>query len=566
MTTEEQLKEQRDNFLAFAFASADLLIEIGDDGKILSAIGASNALTGLSTEKLKSHNWTDLFAKSEGKILKAISRKAGVGNRYGPVLMTMNSDNIEDMKAVLSAIKMPHTKDMHITLGFANSFMEQAGQDSRYNDTEILQDKEAFTNSAEQALRKAQADGKDAKMTLLDIEDSESHKEVMGEDAWDEMVESISSLLNTKSIDGKTAGELNEGKYGLVHGKDVNLEALQAQITKMAQEKSPEGTNIEIGGKTVDADIASLNEREFTRALVYTMNEFEEKGQDIDINNLSEGFKSFVTQNAGKAKELKRVIATLDFELNFQPIVSLENFYISHYEVLTRFEEGKSPYETIRFCEDIGMAPEMDLAVYDKTVQYIQRHVTDKHKKFAVNISGQSIQNDMFFSAFQERLKKHSKMADRLTFEITESTTISDLEKVNGFIKTLQDQGYKVSLDDFGAGSASFQYLHKLHVDYVKLDGMYTRKIIDDPRNATMVKSLVSLCTDLGVKMVAEMIDEEAQVPILQEMGVAYGQGYLFSKPLPSPIVPNELMQRITAHEKRTDETIEEEEKELQEA
>jgi EAL domain-containing protein (putative c-di-GMP-specific phosphodiesterase class I) len=106
---------------------------------------------------------------------------------------------------------------------------------------------------------------------------------------------------------------------------------------------------------------------------------------------------------------------------------------------------------------------------------------------------------------------------------------------VNEFIKLLQKEGYKVCLDDFGAGSASFQYLHQLHVDYVKLDGAYTKQITHNKRDATMVKNLARLCQDLGVKMVAEFVEEEAQIKMLREMGIEYGQGYWFGRPDTKP-------------------------------
>ena len=120
-------------------------------------------------------------------------------------------------------------------------------------------------------------------------------------------------------------------------------------------------------------------------------------------------------------------------------------------------------------------------------------------------------------------------------FEITESTTIQDLDMVNHFIRILQDEGYKVCLDDFGAGSASFQYLHQLNVDYVKIDGSYTRKLLSSERDAIMLKNLSQMCMDLNIKVIAEMVEQEEQAERLRNMGIGYGQGYLFGKAKPSP-------------------------------
>ncbi len=106
---------------------------------------------------------------------------------------------------------------------------------------------------------------------------------------------------------------------------------------------------------------------------------------------------------------------------------------------------------------------------------------------------------------------------------------------VNNFIGILQERGFKVCLDDFGAGSASFQYLQKLHVDYLKIDGQYTRKLLTSQRDAVMVKNLARMCADLGVTVIAEFVETRGQASLLREMGVPLAQGFLYSKPLLKP-------------------------------
>ena len=120
-------------------------------------------------------------------------------------------------------------------------------------------------------------------------------------------------------------------------------------------------------------------------------------------------------------------------------------------------------------------------------------------------------------------------------FEITESSHIKDLEKVNKFVTNLKNEGYQIALDDFGAGSASFQYLQQLHVDHLKIDGKYTRKLLSSQRDAAMVKNLVQMCKDMDIKVIAEFVEEEAQLEVLRNLEVEYGQGYLFGKPAPKP-------------------------------
>ena len=107
---------------------------------------------------------------------------------------------------------------------------------------------------------------------------------------------------------------------------------------------------------------------------------------------------------------------------------------------------------------------------------------------------------------------------------------------MNNFIQELRRTGFPVCLDDFGAGAASFQYLQKLEVDGVKIDGSYVKTILTSPRDATMVKNITKMCHELDVYVVAEMIESKDQADYLLGMGVDKGQGWLFSKAMPDVV------------------------------
>lgn len=145
------------------------------------------------------------------------------------------------------------------------------------------------------------------------------------------------------------------------------------------------------------------------------------------------------------------------------------------------------------------------------------------------------MQNPKFIEELRKLTRSVPGLSELIMFEITESANISDLDFVNNFIGELHDDGFKVCLDDFGAGSASFQYLHKLNVDYVKLDGEYVKDILTNKRNQTMIKSMAGLCADLGISMVAERVETEKEAALLRSLQVQYGQGYWFGKPAATP-------------------------------
>lgn len=123
--------------------------------------------------------------------------------------------------------------------------------------------------------------------------------------------------------------------------------------------------------------------------------------------------------------------------------------------------------------------------------------------------------------------------AEKICFEITETAAISNLKIASHFIAILRMMGCKFSLDDFGSGLSSFGYLKNLHVDYVKIDGIFVKEIVDNPIDYAMVKCINEMTQVMGMKTIAEFAENDAIVEKLKLIGVNYVQGYGIGKPQP---------------------------------
>lgn len=536
----DKIKKQRDRFLAFSFATSDLLIEVAEDDTIAYALGAARSIGAANEQSLVGQPWLNMFSSTDHSTLSAMKKNAKMVQRCGPILVTLD-ESIGGHQAILSAIRMPDSDKFYLTVSHPNVLSSRQADDSAFLEERALLDKESFLSAAKEALDLAKSLGQDLDMTLLDIADISDLRVRVGEDKWAAFRESLTALLSSKSADGQTAAEISTGRYSVIHDKTINASALKAEIERLAKESDPEGTGVKVEGKTVSADLSSLSERETTKALIYTINEFERKGASLSIETLNSGFKTYVSVNAQKISQFKTMVEQLAFDLHFQPIVDLVTGEAVHFEMLSRFKDDTPTQEWIMFGEDIGMAADFDIAVCERAINYLLYKSSGHRTKFAVNLSGQSIQNEQFFRTLHTKLSLNKSLADRLMFEITESTTIQNLDMVNNFIGILQADGFKVCLDDFGAGSASFQYLHTLHVDYVKIDGQYTKRILQSDRDAIMVKNLSQMCRDLNIKVIAEMIETKEHADKMLSLGVGYGQGYLFSRPTPRPEYTNKM-------------------------
>jgi EAL domain-containing protein (putative c-di-GMP-specific phosphodiesterase class I) len=206
-----------------------------------------------------------------------------------------------------------------------------------------------------------------------------------------------------------------------------------------------------------------------------------------------------------------------------------------HYELLARVED-RSPLEIIRFAEGIGMIEDFDLSVCGRAVAHLQSPAARGGAPLAVNLSGGSLQSTGFTKSLLVLLEKARVPASKLLFEITESAQIDDLGPVRDFVVELRRIGHSVCLDDFGAGAASFSYLQALPVDYVKIDGAYVGRLCESPRDRAIIKGMSSMCRDLGIHTIAEMIEHERQLDALLELGVEFGQGYLFGRAQRRPL------------------------------
>lgn len=535
MPVKKSTKEQRDLFLAFAFASADLFLEIAEDGIIRYALGAAKSLTGIDYTELTGHNWVNIFTQKDRATLIGMRKRAQEGQRCGPLHVQMDAAFGNGQDAILTGIKMPGSGGFYVSVGFPSELMLKMASIVREQEEARLLDKDTFLHAATEAFQFARSIGEGAEMTLLDIPESSQIKEQLGNELWSQFTAAVTEILCANSIDGMAAAQIREGRYSVIHDPHIDTDTLRIQLEELGKETDPEGKGFEITGKPVTADLESLSERETTKALIYTINEFDRKGTSLNIESLNSGFKAYVSANAQKIHQFKTMVEQLNFDLEFQPLVDLEGLTLSHFEIISRFKAEGSTQEWIVFGEDIGMAADFDIAVTERVINYLLYKASTNRVKFAMNLSGQSIQNEQFFKTLLAKLELHKDLAQRMIFEITESTTITDFEMVNHFIKTLQGKGYKICLDDFGAGAASFQNIQQLHVDFVKMDGQYTRRILTSERDRVLVKNLGQMCKDLKIRIIAEQIEKEEQMEKMKELGIDMGQGYYFGYPQPKP-------------------------------
>ncbi len=230
------------------------------------------------------------------------------------------------------------------------------------------------------------------------------------------------------------------------------------------------------------------------------------------------------------------------FTLFKQPVVSLfEKEKLSmHWEVLVRMnnDQGElvAPDAFIPAAERYNLMPKIDRMVIEKTFSAMSRgeffRKGYEHRVVGINLSGDSL-NDRFLEYIQQQTRKYNIKFNELCLEITETIAIANLSTANHFMDELKILGCQFALDDFGSGLSSFGYLKHLPVDFLKIDGSFVRDIASDEIDRAMVESINQIGHTMGLRTIAEWVEDKETLLELKKMGVDYSQGFYTGRPEP---------------------------------
>ncbi len=228
-----------------------------------------------------------------------------------------------------------------------------------------------------------------------------------------------------------------------------------------------------------------------------------------------------------------------DLYLHYQPIVDIESGRVVGAEALARWwdeELGEvSPVEFIPVAEQSGLIEVLGLFVLAEAGRNAVRLSEACSSGFyiSVNVSPQQLRNEMFAAYVQAMIQDVDLGDVELVVEITEGSLMQGNEGLNRTLMELQGMGIKIAMDDFGTGYASLSYLRRYPFDILKIDRSFVNDLTEDAGDRQLVSSALEMAHALGLKVVAEGVELEAQLEFLRQRGCEFGQGYLFGKPMP---------------------------------
>ncbi|MFA7388614.1 MAG: bifunctional diguanylate cyclase/phosphodiesterase, partial [Thiohalobacteraceae bacterium] len=234
-----------------------------------------------------------------------------------------------------------------------------------------------------------------------------------------------------------------------------------------------------------------------------------------------------------------RIVEALDndlFELAFQPIAGLADGEVHHFETLVRMRDADGgklmPGNFIPTAEQFGLIGAVDRCILSKALRYLAALPSEfAGVGISINLSGMSVGDDEVLALIESELQETGIDPKRVTFEVTETAACEQMVKAADFIARIRALGCCISLDDFGVGFSSFSYLKNLHVDTLKIDGSFIRDVLKNRDDQLFVKALVDVARGMGIRTIAEFVENAGTVEMLRRLGVDYVQGYYVGRP-----------------------------------
>ena len=525
-----QSSRDRDRFVGFAFAAADLLIETDAQGNILFSAGARCRLTKGEVGGMVGSNLMEVVAPGDRKYVHVLFERIREKARIKPSRVLFQAFDGQQFPALLGGCRLDSCPGS-LFLTILLTVPPRTGSAGSAVQGELL-DQTGFAGILEERLLAAREKGLDQGLTLLLVEGLQAMVDGMPEGAAAEVRDGIDAYLRGISADGDSAGQLGGDRYGIVHAADVDGREVQghiAQIIEAAGGALPGG----IRSWTLDMADDRLDPADAARALVYTVQAFASaQGGEFTISSLEDGANRLMAGAVERIGQLRATIDNRDFIVVYQPIVDIATGAVHHLEALTRVEGTSSPADFITFAEDVGLIYDFDLLLTQTVLDTLQEFRREpKLPDVAINLSAKTLMSPIFLKQFQSVVAPYGDLAAKLLIEVTETVVVTDIAKLNEVLQKLREAGFRICLDDVGAGSTSFQSLYGIQADYAKIDGKFVRGAVNSPRDMAMLRSMVDVCRQLGLELIGEQVEEAVHADLLTNLGVSLAQGFLFSRP-----------------------------------
>jgi diguanylate cyclase (GGDEF)-like protein/PAS domain S-box-containing protein len=456
-----------------------------------------------------------------------------------PIQLTGASISDRDSEVIGSVLVF---RDVSTSHSMARQLSWQAAHDALTS----LVNRREFARILDGLVESAEWEGREHALLYMDLDQFKIVNDTCGHLAGDELLRQLSALLNNRVRASDTLARLGGDEFGVLL-KDCKAqqamelaEILRATVSefRFAWQDKLFTVGVSIGVVAIkgdgnnNADILALADAACYQAKDKGRNRVEAAPRDKEMAHRRS--EMLWVSKLTNALEQDRLV------LHCQDIVPIEGGR-RHCEVLLRMLDDDDnlvlPMAFIPAAERYNMMNAIDRKVITMVFEAMERrprqHVRDNPITVSINLSGISLSDETLLDFLRQQFARPNVRPEDICFEITETAAIANLTHAVALMKELKAMGCSFSLDDFGSGLSSFAYLKNLPVDYLKIDGSFVRDMAHDPIDAAMVQAISDIGHVMGIKTIAEWVEDETTLGMLRKIGVDYAQGYLIARPRP---------------------------------
>jgi diguanylate cyclase (GGDEF)-like protein/PAS domain S-box-containing protein len=413
-----------------------------------------------------------------------------------------------------------------------------------------------FKRRLRRVIQTAHLEESENALCYLDLDQFKLVNDTSGHVAGDELLRQLGQLLKRQIRKRDTLGRLGGDEFGLLMERCSVSEAIRVSENLIKA----------IGGFTF-----LWEDKRFTVGVSIGVVPVNRHSQDIDSLMSAADSACYIAKERGRnrfhlhqdddeelmrrhgemqwAVRLPKALENSEFELYYQPMVEVKKGRAGkpvHYEILLRMDDGSGnlipPSVFLPAAERYSLGRNIDRWVIENTFRILKdqpQHLAEL-ELCSINLSGLSLNDEKLLEFTTGQFEETGIPPEKICFEVTETVAIANLSSASLVINAMKKMGCSFALDDFGSGLSSFAYLKTLPVDFLKIDGLFVRDILEDSIDMAMVKSINEIGHVMGKRTIAEYVENDTILERLREIGVDYAQGYGIAPPRPL----SDLLQR----------------------
>jgi diguanylate cyclase (GGDEF)-like protein/PAS domain S-box-containing protein len=553
----EARKQQQDaQFKALIQNASDLLIVVGADGTITYASPSVERRLGREISSLDGASVFGLLAPSS--VEGARRQIAGLTKHAsGARLVADWTLRHADGEAIAFEVVVQHLLDDPNVAGVVltmrdvserreleNRLSYQAFHDALTG----LANRSLFHDRAEHALERIHRQGGQLAMLMLDLDDFKIINDSLGHAAGDELLVAVATYLAQHTPSGGTVARLGGDEFAVLL-EDIGDAATAQQIAEAlvrgldqpfivqdGEVRAGASCGLAMAGEQVS--VASV--QELLRNADLALYAAKERGRSVVVR-YHDDLQVRMRERVTRKSDLSRAIDAGEFSLRYQPIISIESGEIVGAEALVRWEHPQrglvGPNEFIPAAEESGLIVDLGRWILDEACREALTWPSSdgRRLRISVNVSPLQLQQAGFAEHVDGILTVHPSLRHSLVLEITESTLVQDGPAIPEQMHILHSLGALIAIDDFGVGYSSLGYLQRFPIDILKIDKSFVDNLSGDAgHGGVLAHAVLSMAHALRLHAVAEGIEQINQHDELRALGCDFGQGYLYSRPLPA--------------------------------